>query len=181
MCRSIWQMMTSWNRIIREVALKTYSTFAKTVKQYKLYLPPARQWKSYSNFTLVRLDQCNHIKADIFQACVMNIITSHRALALYPWSTFVTRESLIVETANTHQDAGRQKYIDRGWTMIPTSSMSSKSELGVRVGRSLGDRFTWTMPLDPVNADMEDIDFFYHSTSWSLEYDGAITQIHVDT
>src|ERR1700761_8672812 len=111
----------------------------------------------------------------------MNFITSDRAYALYPCATFVTRDSLIVETIRTHQEAGRQKYFNRGWTRIPTSSLSSNSELGVRVARSLSDRFTWTMPIVAVDADMEAIANFDLLTLWYLEYDGVTTQIKVDT
>ncbi|KAJ7205021.1 hypothetical protein GGX14DRAFT_569168 [Mycena pura] len=105
----------------------------------------------------------------LHSTCVMNVITSDRAFALYPWATFVTKEALIVDTVR-NQQAGRQKYTDRGWTMIPTSSLSSNSELGVRVARSLGDRFTWTMPLDPVNYGIEEIANFELLTSWHLDY-----------
>ncbi|KAJ7206789.1 hypothetical protein GGX14DRAFT_396724 [Mycena pura] len=76
---------------------------------------------------------------------------------------------------------GNFEHINRGWTMIPTSSLSSNSELSVRVARSLSYRFTWTMPIVAVNADMEDFANFDLLTSWYLEYDGVTTQIKVDT
>ncbi|KAJ6552785.1 hypothetical protein B0H19DRAFT_1072284 [Mycena capillaripes] len=82
--------------------------------------------------------------------CVMNIITHDRAIALYPESTFRTKEALIVETVGAGQVAGRQKYIDRGWTMRPSPYLDDTHELGVRMPRSFDDKFTWTIPLPPL-------------------------------
>ncbi|KAF7341848.1 hypothetical protein MSAN_02040300 [Mycena sanguinolenta] len=105
--------------------------------------------------------------------CVMNVITHDKALSLYPRSTFVTNEALVVETAGAGQEAGRQKYADRGWTLIHTMSASRNSELGVRVRRSVGDRFTWTISLPPLPADpLKKADFIL-SCEWELDCDGA--------
>src|ERR1700753_2942003 len=86
-------------------------------------------------------------QADTTEGSVIKLITADHAFALYPRSTFVTNEALIIETVGAGQEAGRLKYTGRGWTMISSPSVSSKSELGVRVARALGDRFTWTIPL----------------------------------
>ncbi|KAF8184041.1 hypothetical protein K438DRAFT_1766486 [Mycena galopus ATCC 62051] len=117
-------------------------------------------------------------------SCVMNIITPDHAFALYPWSTFVTNEALVIETVGSGQELGRQKYRDRGWNMIESPSYSSKSELGVRMGRFVGDHFTWTVALrDPrppwlqgaeEPRDMSQFDYL-HSCHWQLESDGETT------
>ncbi|KAJ7195144.1 hypothetical protein B0H12DRAFT_1198091 [Mycena haematopus] len=104
--------------------------------------------------------------------CVMNFITYENAFSLYPWSTFVGKEALVVETVGAGQEIGRQKYADRGWEMIRSPSASYKSELGIRVGRSVGDLFTWSISLpllghgDTVERDSTD------SYKWQLECDG---------
>ncbi|KAJ6578039.1 hypothetical protein B0H19DRAFT_1122167 [Mycena capillaripes] len=92
--------------------------------------------------------------------CVMNIITHDRAITLYPESTFRTKQALIVETVGTRQEAGRQKYIDRGWTMMPSPCLDNANELGVRMPRSFDDKFTWTIPLPPlfsIDSDTKDL------------------------
>ncbi|KAJ7450074.1 hypothetical protein B0H11DRAFT_1928451 [Mycena galericulata] len=99
--------------------------------------------------------------------CVMNIITHDKAYALYPNSTFVAKTALIVETSGAGQEAGRQKYVDRGWTMVPTPSVSSTSELGVRAIRWVGDHFTWILPLSPPPEDTHQD--FCPLNSWYLD------------
>ncbi|KAJ7102719.1 hypothetical protein C8R44DRAFT_716030 [Mycena epipterygia] len=101
---------------------------------------------------------------------VMNILTHDYGYALYPRSTFVTKEALVVETVGAGQEAGRQKYVDRGWKMIDTPSLSSTSELGVRMLRWVGDSFTWKMPLLRPNASSRTPDLS-PINSWQLEYD----------
>ncbi|KAJ6506807.1 hypothetical protein C8R45DRAFT_1208793 [Mycena sanguinolenta] len=107
--------------------------------------------------------------------CVMNIITHDKAFSLYPWSTFVTKEALVVETVGAGQEAGRKKYADRGWTMIHAMSASRNSELGVRVHRSIGDRFTWTISLPPLSTDPNENPDSILSCEWELDCDGEKT------
>ncbi|KAF7333505.1 DUF607-domain-containing protein [Mycena venus] len=102
--------------------------------------------------------------------CVMNIITHDNAFALYPRSTFITNEALVVETVGAGQEAGRQKYIDRGWQMIRSPSVDCRSELGVRLVRWVGDHFTWTIPLPPLPVETADTDLC-PINSWRLDCD----------
>ncbi|KAF7341847.1 hypothetical protein MSAN_02040200 [Mycena sanguinolenta] len=107
--------------------------------------------------------------------CVMNTITYDKAFSLYPWSTFVTSEALVVETVGAGQEVGRQKYADRGWALTHAMSASRNSELGVRVHRSVGDRFTWTISLPPLPADpLKKADSIL-SCQWELDCDGVKT------
>ncbi|KAJ7633905.1 hypothetical protein DFH06DRAFT_1004040 [Mycena polygramma] len=99
--------------------------------------------------------------------CVMNIITHSNAYALYPRSTFVAKEALAADTVGAGQEAGRQKYIDRGWTMIQSPSLHAESELGVRMVRWVGDRFTWTLSLPPLASKPTDLCV---TNSWQLSY-----------
>ncbi|KAJ6530282.1 hypothetical protein B0H19DRAFT_1006407 [Mycena capillaripes] len=99
---------------------------------------------------------------------VMNVITHDNAFALYPRLTFVTKQALVVETDGAGQEAGKQKYVDRGWTMIRSPSLSRKSELGVRLLRWVGDKFTWTISLPPLTIDTTDL---CRINSWQLDYD----------
>ncbi|KAJ7862068.1 hypothetical protein B0H13DRAFT_2671757 [Mycena leptocephala] len=110
--------------------------------------------------------------------CVMNVITHDNAFALYPWSTFVTHQALIVGTVGAGQEAGReagrQKYIDRGWTMVRAPSLSSESELGVRMVRWVGDSFTWTISL-PTFLPTKALDLC-RINSWQLYFNGKTTR-----
>ncbi|KAJ7666750.1 hypothetical protein DFH06DRAFT_983996 [Mycena polygramma] len=105
--------------------------------------------------------------------CVMNVITHKNAYALYPRSTFVTKEALVVETVGAGQEVGRQKYIDRGWAMTWTPSLSRRSELGVRLVRWVGDPFTWTISLPRLLFETTDLCLV---NSWQLECDGETTR-----
>lgn len=104
----------------------------------------------------------------------MNVITHDNAFALYPWSTFVTHQALVVETVGAGQEAGRQKYIDRGWTMVRAPSLSSESELGVRMVRWVGDSFTWTISL-PTFLPTKAMDLC-RINSWQLYFNGKTTR-----
>ncbi|KAK7028455.1 hypothetical protein R3P38DRAFT_927432 [Favolaschia claudopus] len=90
------------------------------------------------------------ITLNFHSTCVMNFITHSTAFSLYPWHTFVLQKALIIETVGTGQEIGRQKYIDRGWTMLEFPASNSNSELGVRIPRCVGDSFTWSIPLPPL-------------------------------
>ncbi|KAJ7862069.1 hypothetical protein B0H13DRAFT_1900273 [Mycena leptocephala] len=92
--------------------------------------------------------------------------------ALYPRSTFHTQQALVFETVGAGQDAGRQKYIDRRWTMIQAPSLSRKSELRVRMVRWVGDSFTWTISLPRFLAKTMDL---YLINSWQLDCDDEMT------
>ncbi|KAJ7722642.1 hypothetical protein DFH07DRAFT_759903, partial [Mycena maculata] len=108
--------------------------------------------------------------------CVMNILTHDTGYALFPRSTFVTRKALIVTTVGAGQEAGRQKYIERGWEMVSTPSPSRRSELGVRMLRWVGDKFTWRMRLSLSKPFAPDLALI---NSWQLDYnddDGTWTQ-----
>ncbi|KAF8184151.1 hypothetical protein K438DRAFT_1536365, partial [Mycena galopus ATCC 62051] len=84
---------------------------------------------------------------------VMNFMTHDKAFSLYPWSTFVTKQALVVNTGSAGAEEAREKYIKRGWKMIRSPTLSLRSELGVvtmlhsKTDRSVGDSFTWTISL----------------------------------
>ncbi|KAF7340780.1 DUF607-domain-containing protein [Mycena sanguinolenta] len=96
--------------------------------------------------------------AGFHSTCVMNVIAYDKAYALYPWSTFVKQEALTVRSTahqeTAEREAAREKYKNRGWKMIEYPSSTRKCD-GVRMNRSVGDRFTWTIssrtPTDPSN------------------------------
>ncbi|KAJ7864794.1 hypothetical protein B0H14DRAFT_2735536 [Mycena olivaceomarginata] len=107
--------------------------------------------------------------------CVMNIITHDAAFSLYPWSTVLDPVGAWEDdfTGRELKEDARQKYADRGWTIIRSPSASGKSELGVRMVRSVGDRFTWTIFLPPVYDETTDIGSTKHS--WQLDSDAETT------
>ncbi|KAJ6501033.1 hypothetical protein C8R47DRAFT_1039998 [Mycena vitilis] len=82
--------------------------------------------------------------------CVMNVLTYNHAFALYPRSTFIHKEALVIKTDGAKQESGRQKYVDRGWKMSGVPSLDNKSEVAVRLLRWPGDPFTWTLSLPEI-------------------------------
>ncbi|KAJ7187140.1 hypothetical protein C8R46DRAFT_1058996 [Mycena filopes] len=96
--------------------------------------------------------------------CVMNIISHEKAYALYPWSTFIAHQALIIETPGAGQEAARQKYANRGWSMIKLPRVHGV-ELS-RMARCVGDRFTWTIALPPLLVPVPDLTVL---NSWELE------------
>ncbi|KAJ7187226.1 hypothetical protein C8R46DRAFT_981506 [Mycena filopes] len=105
--------------------------------------------------------------------CVMNIISHANAYALYPQSTFIASQALIVTTAGAGQGPGRQKYADRGWRMIELPG-ARDTEMADELLRWVGDRFTWTIALPPLPIDVPDLCII---NSWTLDwynYPGSI-------
>ncbi|KAJ7187189.1 hypothetical protein C8R46DRAFT_1025093 [Mycena filopes] len=97
--------------------------------------------------------------------CVMNVISHAKAYALYPQSTFIANQALVVVTAGAGQEAGRQKYADRGWRMIELSG-GCDHEMAAGVVRWVGDRFTWTIALPALLIDVPDLCLI---NSWELK------------
>ncbi|KAJ7311551.1 hypothetical protein DFH08DRAFT_718193, partial [Mycena albidolilacea] len=108
---------------------------------------------------------------------VMNIITHDTAYSLYPWSTFVTKQALVVETVGAGQEAGGRKYAGRGWKMIRSPFPSCNSELGVRIARSVGDHFTWIISLPPIShlPLLHETTNLASAYAWELDCDGKTT------
>lgn len=93
-----------------------------------------------------------------FTACVMNFITYSAAYSLFARSTFEDRRSLIMETSDGHS-VPRQKYRERGWRMVygRSKDLSSPNHTPSAFGameRYVGDRYTWTIPLDVTEFDL---------------------------
>ncbi|KAJ7658697.1 hypothetical protein DFH06DRAFT_1327261 [Mycena polygramma] len=107
--------------------------------------------------------------------CVMNVLTYNRAYALYLRSTFIHKEALVIKTAGAGQEAGRKKYVDRGWKMTGLPSLDDESEVGVRLVRWPGDRFTWTVSLPEITLRSTDLDpveptDLCTTNSWQLDF-----------
>ncbi|KAF8640156.1 hypothetical protein AX16_010256, partial [Volvariella volvacea WC 439] len=115
--------------------------------------------------------------------CVMNVISHEKAYALYPRATFSHRRSLICSTAGSKQDAARQKYRERGWTLEKTTPLAEQYDTrsdfqlncdhrrpGARSYRYVGDRYCWVIPLartqstQTLQADRLEVN------SWRLTY-----------
>ncbi|KAJ7037081.1 hypothetical protein C8F04DRAFT_953147 [Mycena alexandri] len=105
--------------------------------------------------------------------CVMNVISHEKAYALYPLSTFIAHEALILKSPGSDQEACRQKYIDRGWSMIELPPV--RGELAHDVVRWMGDHFTWTIPLPPLLVPVPDLCAI---NSWCLEHSSESVQMH---
>ncbi|KAF7340793.1 NADPH-dependent methylglyoxal reductase GRE2 [Mycena sanguinolenta] len=120
--------------------------------------------------------------AGFHSTCVMNVITHDVAFALYPWSTFVTKEAVKVKSVSWSteegKEAARRKYEERGWKMLKHPSPNCTSELGVRMHRSVGDRFTWTisLPCLPPSFGRARSDFI-REFQWRLDRDGEETSM----
>ncbi|KAJ6457003.1 hypothetical protein C8R47DRAFT_1328622 [Mycena vitilis] len=100
-------------------------------------------------------------------SCVHSSLLSSKAC------TFVTREALVVETVGAGQEIGRQKYIDRGWTMTRVPSLDDQSEPAVRMVRWVGDRYPWTISLPPLPVETTDL---CTTNSYQLCYSAGTTR-----
>ncbi|KAH7916548.1 hypothetical protein BJ138DRAFT_1139306 [Hygrophoropsis aurantiaca] len=81
-------------------------------------------------------------------SCVMNIIAFDAAYSLYPRATFCERSALQMREPGDGEHAlAMAKYSIRGWTLLskvlPTNKLFKPYKM-----RSVGDSFTWTIPLD---------------------------------
>ncbi|KAF5367969.1 hypothetical protein D9758_004346 [Tetrapyrgos nigripes] len=90
--------------------------------------------------------------------CVMNVISHSHAYSLFPRATFHDRISVetpfYVTQENKHQ-AARDKYIQRGWTMVELPSivdyLRPYSEFRTSSPRCVGDFSCWTITLEPID------------------------------
>lgn len=112
----------------------------------------------------------------------MNILTHKTAYSLFPDATFNKREALVISTSGAHQEAARQKYAYRGWTMVAFDTLPKKEYPWRRSDfhagfRWIGDDRTWRIPLDPPSAYHNDLsDVLVHTPdllpmhSFGIEY-----------
>ncbi|KAF8630563.1 hypothetical protein AX17_005375 [Amanita inopinata Kibby_2008] len=107
--------------------------------------------------------------------CVMNVITHEAAYALYPYTTFHQRRSLVCETDGTKQDKARQKYKDRGWSLVsfvkPRERKDQRSDFCAGM-RWMGDHRCWKVTLTPVQDPLmkSPMPDYISSNSWGLKY-----------
>lgn len=81
----------------------------------------------------------------------MNIITYEKAYCLFPYATLEERRALIVATDGPGQGPAMEKYRERGWEMLLSLSSRERNSRDPSIPfgfRFLGDRHTWTLPLD---------------------------------
>ena len=87
----------------------------------------------------------------------MNFISYDNAYSLYPKETFETRRSLVFDPGGPGRDSARQKYIDRGWTMITEPSAFDQTDVRspLRGGsRWVGDGRSWKLTLSRENVNL---------------------------
>lgn len=84
--------------------------------------------------------------------CVMNFIAFDAAYSLYPMGTFEKRETLSVWRARPLHDLTVEiKYGERGFAWLSTLSVGTspqKPPFYAFTDRTVGDRYTWKLPLD---------------------------------
>lgn len=84
--------------------------------------------------------------------CVMNFIAFDAAYSLYPVGTFEKRETLSVWRARPLHDLTVEiKYSERGFAWIstlPAGTSPQNSPFYPFTDRTVGDRYTWKLPLD---------------------------------
>ncbi|KAK0474462.1 hypothetical protein EDD18DRAFT_1457450 [Armillaria luteobubalina] len=103
---------------------------------------------------------------------VMNIITATHAYSLYPRTTFHQRRGLIISTNGSSQDAGRQKYIDRGWDLFSELTVfevtNPYSEFQAHSLRWVGDRRCLSVKLPPMELPFSP--YPIRVNSWQMAY-----------
>lgn len=114
-------------------------------------------------------------------ACVMNIITFANIYCLYPAGTLGDRRSLQIAPTGRGQNRQEawQKYRERGWEMVKYPNWKERGGLRMSTAfrnglRYVGDRFTWTVPLDMEGVDISSpyfqkpIQDWVSTNSWRL-------------
>ncbi len=103
----------------------------------------------------------------------MNFIAYDKAYSLYPRATFVKKEALNITTNGSGQEAGRQKYADRGWKLkdFVTSYDATTPKSGFStVLRWMGDSKTLVVPLQPLNTNATN-SLAFQAHSWKVKFD----------
>lgn len=84
-----------------------------------------------------------------YMTLVVNVISWNKAYALFPQPSFVYHKSYLLKDMNDYIGRLLAKYDERGWKcydiLWPEDEVSNRSMI---VDRRLGDRHTWTIPLD---------------------------------
>lgn len=80
---------------------------------------------------------------------VINVVSWSKAYALFPNSTFICRDGLVLKRPNEYFKNQLQKYKQRGWTVEESPPVEDK-ELRHEFARTrrVGDRFSFIMPFD---------------------------------
>lgn len=85
-------------------------------------------------------------------ACVMNLISYEKAYCLFPRATLEARRNLLIARGSgSDQLPAVRKYQERGWSPSlpnPFWERVEHSPVFPFGNRFLGDRYTWTIPLD---------------------------------
>ncbi|THU88957.1 hypothetical protein K435DRAFT_678950, partial [Dendrothele bispora CBS 962.96] len=110
--------------------------------------------------------------------CVMNFVTRHHAVSLFPRSTLHSRTSLVnaIDPNPTLANA-LAKYADRGWQMLShpplQDYLSPESELG-QVIRYPGDQFCYIRPLTRYRSlfPFEELNPDIATSSWNVSIVG---------
>ncbi|ETS88096.1 hypothetical protein PFICI_01924 [Pestalotiopsis fici W106-1] len=94
-------------------------------------------------------------------SCNINCITSTKAYSLFPHATFVDHKMIATKAFFFDQDTTDiVKWEERGWVLEDDVLEDRRGEFnttlvdGCRSTRRIGDKYTWTMSLDPEGLTM---------------------------
>ena len=102
-------------------------------------------------------------------AVVMNFISYKNAYSIYPHETFEKRRSLACGNMDAYTRRAREKYVRRGWTIVPPPAAPATS---FRSGsRYIGDKDTWTLALSTLPDHQENTNHgdYFAIHSWDLD------------
>ncbi|KAH6893769.1 kinase-like domain-containing protein [Coprinopsis sp. MPI-PUGE-AT-0042] len=90
---------------------------------------------------VVNADPAEYIINSFHSTAVMNILTPHRAVSLFPNSTFLKRQSYICRKPLPYDERWLLKYTQRGFSLIrEVDEIPQHLHVGLR---HAADRFTW--------------------------------------
>lgn len=111
----------------------------------------------------------------------MNLISFENIYSLYPYTTFVERETLKIAYEGDSQTRALRRYEKRGWKTLRLPPF--QDQVGRRKWsplceglRSIGDKYTLTIPLDTTGVDAtspyfaEPLHDGVAAHSWRLKY-----------
>ncbi|KAF7975584.1 hypothetical protein HWV62_9297 [Athelia sp. TMB] len=94
-----------------------------------------------------------HLILNMHTTCIMNLISSHFAISLYPRSTFLRRITVPLHCNTTTPDilldVEREKYIGRGFSYHSSLNIADTITMfDAGTIRSIGDALCWKIPLE---------------------------------
>ena len=127
-----------------------------TIPKIRTLVRPAKDGRSEEQIQIVHTADTPilAILKGFYNTIVMNVISWNKAYAVFPYSTFVRYDGLLLKDLNEYFTKQIEKYHHRGWS-IEESPVEDDRLLRCELARTgrIGDRFTIVIPFDTKSMD----------------------------